>query len=141
MSRLRGGRMKVYVSSSSADLVKARLVMNLIRRHGHIVTCDWTTDAEIDPRTPYPHEAVIALVDNARKSIAISDALIALAPITSGCLVEIGIALAYLCPVYVVGRWQHFFAARCLHYPVLLEAITAMEKYHADHTNRVEPSE
>lgn len=101
--------MKIYVAAKTHDVDRAQKVMTWVRECGHEVTFDWTVgvkklgDANESELT---HEVQQAIAINDRRGVAYAQLVIALAhPDVCGTLMEIGMALAFSTPVWLVGQF------------------------------------
>lgn len=88
--------MQIYLSASSDDPARAQQAMDLIRAAGHEIIVDWLHEA------PDQTTEIWGVLG--------ADVLIALCPLSPGCLIEIGAALASVTPVVLVGDWDHWFS-------------------------------
>lgn len=117
--------MRIYLSASSADMPAARKAMEFLRELGHEVP-DWTLEAERehDMSAEELRERALAAIGE----VVDADALILIGPVSSGCLIEVGAALAALVPVRIVGGWTHFFTSHpCVRYaPGLASALRSL---------------
>ena len=95
--------MKVYVGGKWQDKVRVRAVMDVLRAHGHTITHDWTYE---DPKTPY-YDVPITDIRAIERADCIVLALVEDLGYT-GSWVEMGAALAYGRPVYIIyGDWLY----------------------------------
>lgn len=93
--------MKFYVAGNySKDKLRCRYIMEDIKRAGHFVTEDWT-----DPKYDHAPHDLCCRVDC--EGIQNADALILYAVFERqyrGAFVEMGLALAWNKPVYIIGN-------------------------------------
>lgn len=111
--------MRFYVAAKTHDLRRARMAMQILRAHDHLVTHDWTGPVEerlMRERLGEDSFIVEAEETEAKRKMAIDDArgvtmsqcVVALAhPRVCGTLVEIGIAIGAGIPVWLVGMFPH----------------------------------
>lgn len=117
--------MNIYLSHSSADTKRAQHYMDILREYGHTIAYNWIPGAEKE-------QDLLAIELRAQgratlQALSLADALIVVFPLTTGCLVEIGVALAHSVPVHVVGRFRHFFAHMCHHHTTLQQCLRSMD--------------
>lgn len=107
--------MKVYLSTTSSNLPKARALMQRIRRAGHTITYDWTKGFERERQM-----GLLELGDRAEadiEGVRSADIVIVymqpkMADKMTGAAVEIGAALALGKPLAIIeeeATFGHFF--------------------------------
>ncbi len=99
--------MKIYVAGSSLEISAVQQAQTEVRAAGHEITEDWT----LSLTEVFKHqgkELARFLHHNARADmdgVILADAIILLNdPKCGGAYVELGIALAFRIPVFVIGR-------------------------------------
>jgi nucleoside 2-deoxyribosyltransferase len=96
--------MRVYVAGKFADRERVREVQALVRARGHSISWDWTDQGKGQTITP---EEQRAIAERDLKGVRDADAFVLVIEqpyIYKGPWVELGAALAFNIPVYVLGE-------------------------------------
>jgi nucleoside 2-deoxyribosyltransferase len=111
---------KIYVAGASRAWKESRKVMEAIRKAGHTITYDWTTDVEeLGTNSVDDPDRTIKIVDADVKGVRTADTIVILTLHQSiGKWIEFGIAIALSKPVIFLGKDQPDTIFR-MHYTVI----------------------
>jgi nucleoside 2-deoxyribosyltransferase len=101
---LREDKMKVYVAGKWEEKERVREVQDLLKRHGHTITHDWTREEE--DLNHIEHFATFALQD--KQGVMGADAYVGVFEKDlkyKGAFAEMGIAVALGIPIYILGQY------------------------------------
>ena len=99
--------MKIYVAATFSDFSRARAAMAQLRAAGAVITYDWTVNVDAYPNDDAPDDHAASEAFSDLRGVRDADAVLVLtqADHARGCgmWIEMGAALAYGTPVYIVG--------------------------------------
>jgi len=123
--------MKVYLSTTSSDIPKARSLMQAVRDSGHAVTVDWTEGFENEPEmrvAELQHRADMDIVGVLAADVVVIYMQPKMKTHMTGAAIEMGAAFGVNLPVIVVEQeatFDHFFK----HHPLVTKVGTWAEAF------------